>query len=65
MDAMKSTFEGREELREQGWVVEESDPELAKRAQWLADERKREQDEFAAKMDADWMEQMEKADING
>ena len=65
IDAMKATFKGREELREQGWVVEETDPELAKQAKWLADERKREQDEFAAKMDADWMEQMEKADIDG
>ena len=64
IDSMKATFEGREELREQGWVVEETDPELAKRAKWLADERKREQDEFAAKMDADWTEQMEKADLN-
>jgi len=52
-------------LREQGWVVEETDPELAKRAKWLADERKREQDEFMAQMDADWAEQMEKADLNG
>ena len=61
MDSMKSTFEGREELRQNGWLVEETDPELAKQAKWLADERKREQDEFAAKMDADWAEQMEKA----
>lgn len=64
MDFMKSTFEGREELRQNGWLVEESDPELAKQAKWLADERKREQDEWAAKMDADWAEQMEKADID-
>lgn len=61
MDTLKLTFEGRESLREQGWLVEETDPELAKQAKWLADERKREQDEFAAKMDADWAEQMEKA----
>jgi len=61
MDSMKSTFEGREELRQNGWLVEETDPELAKQAKWLADERKREQDEWAAKMDADWAEQMEKA----
>ena len=65
MDAMKTTFAGREELRQQGWVVEETDPELAKQAKWLADERKREMDEWSAKMDADWMEQMEKADIDG
>jgi hypothetical protein len=64
IDAMKATFKGREELREQGWAVEETDPELAKRAKWLAHERKREQDEWFAKMDAEWAEQMEKADIN-
>ena len=64
IESMKATFKGREELREQGWAVEETDPELAKRAKWLADERKREQDEFMAQMDADWAEQMEKADIN-
>ena len=65
IDSMKLTFEGREELRENGWSVDESDPELAKRAKWLADERQREMNEWAAKMDADWMEQMEKADIDG
>jgi hypothetical protein len=32
MDALKETFEGREELRRSGWVVEEADPELQKRA---------------------------------
>jgi hypothetical protein len=64
IESMKSTFKGREELREQGWAVEETDPELAKRAKWLADERKREQDEWFAKMDAEWAEQMEKAEIN-
>jgi hypothetical protein len=64
IESMKATFKGREELREQGWAVEETDPELAKRAKWLADERKREQDEWFAKMDAEWAEQMEKAEIN-
>ena len=64
-EAMKTTFAGREELRQNGWLVEETDPELAKQAKWLADERKREMDEWAAQMDADWAEQMEKADIDG
>jgi len=27
MDSMKSTFEGREELREQGWHIQETDPQ--------------------------------------
>lgn len=62
-DQLKQTFAGREELRQNGWVVEETDPELAKQAKWLADERKREMDEWAAKMEADWLEQMEKADV--
>lgn len=44
MDSLKQTFSGREELRQRGWVVEETDTELAKQAQWLADERKREHD---------------------
>ena len=41
MDRMNLTFEGREELREQGWMIEETDPELAQRAKWLAEERQR------------------------
>ena len=43
MDRMKATFAGREELRAQGWVIEETDEESALHAQWLADERSREQ----------------------
>ena len=42
MDRMKETFAGREELRAQGWIIEETDPELAKQAKFLADERQRE-----------------------
>jgi hypothetical protein len=42
MDKMKETFAGREELRAQGWIIEETDPELAKQAKFLADERQRE-----------------------
>jgi len=57
IDAMKSTFEGREELREQGWVVEETDPELAKQAKWLADERKREYETWVASIERNYTEE--------
>jgi hypothetical protein len=40
-DKMNETFEGREELRENGWIVHEVDPELQRRAYWLAQERDR------------------------
>lgn len=46
VDGLKATFAGREELRQQGWVVEESDPELARQAAWLAAERRRELDDW-------------------
>ena len=46
IERMKLTFEGREELRINGWVVEETDPELTKHAKWLADERERKQQEM-------------------
>ena len=39
IDVMKTTFSGREELRSNGWVAEETDPELAKQAEWLKSER--------------------------
>ena len=51
MDRLKETFEGREELRIRGWVVEETDPQLAQQATWLADERKREYDDWNKKYD--------------
>ena len=54
MDAMKETFAGREELRANGWVVEETDPEEARMAQFLADERAREEAETSAKFDAEY-----------
>jgi len=41
MDSMKTTFAGREELRANGWVVEETNTDLAQQAKWLADERER------------------------
>ena len=52
MDLLKQTFEGREQLREQGWIIEETDPELAQQASWLAQEREREQAEAMAESDA-------------
>lgn len=41
IDGMKDTFAGREELREQGWAVPETDPKLAQWAAWLKAERDR------------------------
>ncbi len=38
-DKMNETFEGREELRSQGWIIHETDPQLQKHAYWLAQER--------------------------
>ena len=52
MDHMKLTFKGREELRANGWVVEETDPEEARMAKFLADERAREEAEIYADLDA-------------
>ncbi len=52
MDMLKETFEGREQLREQGWTIEEPDLELAQQAVWLAQEREREQAEAMAELDA-------------
>ena len=54
MDRMKETFVGREFLREQGWIIEETDPELAQHAKWLADERERKLAEEMADFDASY-----------
>ena len=54
MDMLKETFAGREALREQGWVIEETDPELAQNAQWLAQERERKLAEEMADFDASY-----------
>ena len=54
MDMLKETFEGREQLREQGWIIEETDPELAQNAQWLAQERERKLAEEMADFDASY-----------
>ena len=52
MEQLKETFEGREQLREQGWIIEEPNAELAQHAHWLAQEREREQAEAMAESDA-------------
>ena len=52
IDQLKKTFKGREHLREQGWIIEETDVELAQQASWLAQEREREQAEAMAELDA-------------
>ena len=36
---MQETFEGREQLREDGWLIYETDPEMQKMAYFLAKER--------------------------
>ena|SRR5271166_5826080 len=46
IERRKDTFAGREELREEGWQVEETDPKLALFAKWLADERARQMKEL-------------------
>lgn len=55
MDELKKTFEGREQLRQNGWVVEETDPTLAKYAKWLAEERDREYREWADKLEREYV----------
>jgi hypothetical protein len=55
LDKVKETFAGREELRAQGWVVEETDPELARQAKWLADERQREYDDWNKQYDREYV----------
>ncbi len=39
LDKMKETFAGREELRAQGWVIDEVEPELIQQAKWLEEDR--------------------------
>ena len=45
METARQTFAGRERLREEGWYVEETDPELIQHAKWLAEERQRASDD--------------------
>ena len=40
-----------------GWIIEETDPELAKQAKWLADERKREYDAWVASIERNYTEE--------
>ena len=54
MDRSKKDFEGREFLRERGWIIEETDPELAQHARWLAQERERKLAEEMADFDASY-----------
>jgi hypothetical protein len=48
LERMKQTFEGREQLRCEGWHVPEAEPELIQRAQWLKEERDREHNTWLA-----------------
>ena len=52
IDQLKKTFDGREQLREQGWIIEEPNEELAQHAYWLTQERERKQAEAMAESDA-------------
>lgn len=46
MKKLSETFAGREELRENGWIIPETDPVLKRHAQFLADEREAKIKEF-------------------
>lgn len=48
MDRLKETFAGREELRSNGWVVEEVELGFIQQAKWLAEERNRQYEEELA-----------------
>jgi hypothetical protein len=52
MGTLKQSFAGREELRINGWHIEETNPGLAKRAKWLADERAREMNRYYDEMES-------------
>lgn len=54
LDRLKKDFVGREFLREQGWIIEETDPELAQQARWLAQEREHKLAEEMADLDASY-----------
>lgn len=45
IEQLKTTFAGREQLRANGWDIEETDPTLKQHARWLAEERAREEQE--------------------
>jgi len=46
---LKGTFAGREHLRENGWIIEETEPHLIEKAALLAVERERLYNEWMAK----------------
>lgn len=46
IDRQKESFAGRENLREQGWVIEETDPVYIQRAKLLKEERDRDEAEW-------------------
>ena len=54
----EETFEGREQMREDGWWAEETDPVLQQRAVWLAQERDRQKAEYYGD---DWRDHMAEA----
>ena len=48
---LRGTFEGREQMRDDGWVVPaETDPELIQKAAWTKAERDRRNAEFEARL---------------
>lgn len=57
-DKMHQTFAGREELRSQGWIIQELDPELQQHAYWLAKERDNQKREMYGE---DWTEALAEA----
>ena len=57
MDKMKETFAGREELRQGGWLIEETEPELIAQAKWLSDERAREYSEWVTTMEKNYSDE--------
>jgi len=48
LESRKDSFAGRETMREEGWHVPETEPELIQRAEWLKQERDREHAEWKA-----------------
>jgi hypothetical protein len=46
IEEQMKTFAGRESLRENCWVVPETEPELIQRAKWLQEERDRRNEEW-------------------
>jgi hypothetical protein len=46
LENRKDSFAGRETMREEGWHVPETEPELIRQAEWLKQERARERAEW-------------------